>query len=144
MDPFLQRIALMAILAASSGLQPAHADIYTWTDGSGVVNVSNEAPPDGVRVQKVTHTSPQAMARADAAREAARQAEAAALAERVRQLEEEVQLATRAAPPQVVYRAAPPPPTVQYVPVPMPAPYAMNPAPAPYAPCDAWLTECGL
>ena len=46
----MRRLALTVLfsLAAASGL--ACADVYTWTDAKGVLNVSNLAPPDGARV----------------------------------------------------------------------------------------------
>ena len=90
----LLRAALPAVLAGTLGLQPAHADIYTWVDASGVVNVSNLAPPENVRLTDVIHASaPKTTSREDAARDTARDAEVQALAERVRQLEDEVELA---------------------------------------------------
>ena len=145
MGTSLLRASLPAILAATFGLQPAHADIYTWVDASGSINVSNLAPPDGVRVASVMHESaPAIAARAEAAREAARQAEVQALAERVRQLED-IELAKGQAPPPADYRAIPPPPAViQYVVVPPPAPYAVNPAPPANTGCDPGWIDCGL
>ena len=94
-----------AVLACSLGLQPACADIYTWVDASGTVNISNLSPPEGARVTNVTHEAPQKTAtRDDAAREAVRQAELQALSDRVRQLENEVEVGRRPVPtPQVVY-----------------------------------------
>ena len=95
----LLRAALPAVLAGTFGLQPAYADIYTWVDPSGVVNVSNLAPPENVRVTNVIHASaPKITTRDDANRDAARHAEVQALAERVRQLENEVALARSKAP----------------------------------------------
>jgi hypothetical protein len=145
MGTSLLRASLPAMLAATFGLQPAHADIYTWVDASGSINVSNLAPPDGVRVASVMHESaPAIAARAEAAREAARQAEVQALAERVRQLED-IELAKGQAPPPADYRAIPPPPAViQYVVVPPPAPYAVNPAPPANTGCDPGWFDCGL
>lgn len=106
-----------AVLACSFGLQPACADIYTWVDASGTVNVSNLSPPEGVRVTHVTREAPQnTTPRVDAAWEAVRQAELQALSDRVRQLEHEAEVAQRTVPP----------PQVVYVPVP-----ALAPAPAP-------------
>jgi hypothetical protein len=145
----LLRASLPALLAGTFGLQLAHADIYTWVDGSGSINVSNVAPPEGVRVTSITPaTPPAAVARADAAREAARQAEVEALAQRVRELEDDVELARRQAPPPVDYRAIPPPPVIQYFVVSPPAQYAPNPAvPANNGwnnGCDPAWTDCGL
>ena len=145
MGTLLPRVCLPAILACTFGLQLAHADIYTWVDASGSINVSNLAPPDGVRVSSVMHESaPAIAARAEAAREAARQAEVQALAERVRQLED-IELTKGQAPPPADYRAIPPPPAViQYVVVPPPAPYAVNPAPPANIGCDPGWIDCGL
>jgi len=61
-------------------------------DASGGINVSNLAPPEGVRITNVIVASaPKTMPRDDAAREAARDAKVQALAERVRQLENQVE-----------------------------------------------------
>ena len=147
MGTSLLRASLPAILAGTFGLQLAHADIYTWVDASGSVNVSNLAPPDGVRVASVLHESaPAIAARAEAAREAARQAEVQALAERVRQLEGDVELTSRQAPPPIDYRAIPPPlpPVIQYIVMPPPAQYAANPAPPANTGCDPGWFDCGL
>ena len=38
---------LPAVLAWTLALQPAHADIYTWVDASGTINMSNLQPPSG-------------------------------------------------------------------------------------------------
>ena len=112
----MRRAALQATLSATFllavGLAPAHADIYTWVDASGNTNVSNLAPPDGVTVTKVQRAlAPEVVAREDAAREAARQAETRALAERVRQLESD---AARGPPPDYRPPMAPPP-VIQYI-----------------------------
>lgn len=121
----LLRASLPAILAGTLGLQLAHADIYTWVDASGAINVSNIAPPEGVRVTSIMRASAPAPAARD---DAARQAEVEILAERVRQLEYENELARREVPPQVVYPANPPPPLMQYPPV---MQYLVDPAPPP-------------
>ena len=52
MSTCLVRKALPALLAFACGLPVAHADIYTWTDESGRVNISNLTPPDGARVTR--------------------------------------------------------------------------------------------
>ena len=143
----LLRAALLAVTAAT--LPPAHADIYTWADASGRVNVSNISPPDGVRVISVAHVSPEAAAARDhAAREAARRADTLALEARVRQLEEEVEAAKRPPAPQVVYPPIPAPPPMQYrfdqVP---PVQYSVYSAPPAYvgtAGCDVSWMDCGL
>jgi hypothetical protein len=137
------RAVLPVALAGGFGLPLAHADIYTWIDASGVTNVSNLPPPEGVQVTKILHgRPPEIVAREDAARDAARQAEAQALVERVRQLEDEV--AARQAPPPMVY-APPPPPVIQYI-VEAPAPqiaYVAQPTPS-YSGCDPSWAGCAL
>jgi len=88
----LLRATLPVVLAGTFWLQPAHADVYTWVDASGGVNVSNLAPPEGVRITNVIVASaPKATTRDDSARETARDAEVQALTKRVRQLEDEVE-----------------------------------------------------
>jgi hypothetical protein len=86
----LLRATLPVIAAGTLGLQPAHADLYTWVDASGAVNVSNLAPPEGARITNVIVASAPKTTTADDAREAARDAEVQALTKRIRQLEEEV------------------------------------------------------
>ncbi|MEP6656746.1 MAG: DUF4124 domain-containing protein [Betaproteobacteria bacterium] len=132
------RSALPSMFACAFAPQLAHADVYTWVDASGAVNVSNLAPPEGVRVTHVAHESaPRSAAYANAARDAAQQAELQVLSERVRQLESEVQLAARQVPPPIPiqYAMIPAPPVVQYV---------VEPAAAPVsAGCDSGWTGCG-
>jgi len=129
MMPALLRIALPIALAATFGLRAAHADIYTWVDSSGALNVSNLTPPDDAKVLRVVRTD-------DAA---ARKTETQALADRVKQLEDQVAMATSQpptnyAPPPVVY-PPPAPPVVQYiVQAPQPAPqYVADESPPPYS-----------
>ena len=111
----LFRAALSAVLASTFGLQLAHADIFTWVDASGRVNISNLDPPEGVRVTNVVHTiAPKAATPDDAAHEALRRLEVQALAERVRQLQSEVEAARRQAAPQVEYRVVQAPPVSPY------------------------------
>jgi hypothetical protein len=125
-------------------LQLAHADIYTWADASGSVNVSNLTPPQGARVISVTHTTAADVARENAARDAARRAETLALEERVRQLEAEAE-ARRQAPPQVVYPAIPPPMQYRYDPAPSQVQYAVYSSPPAYTMgCDPTWMGCGL
>lgn len=118
----LLRTGLPAILATTIAIPVAEADIYTWTDANGSVNVSNLAPPDGVHLTSVVRESdpkrPTAGDQArdatrEAAREALRDAEVQALATRVRQLQDEVDQATRQ-PPVVAYRDLPVQPPPQY------------------------------
>jgi len=88
----------------------AHADIYTWTDAAGRVNVSNIAPPDAARITHVTRDiSPKPDAAAS--RDNAEQNDVRALADRVRQLEQELDVA-KIAPTASVPVPTPPPPAV--------------------------------
>jgi hypothetical protein len=141
------RAALLAVIAGVSVPQLARADIYTWADASGAINVGNLTPPEGVRVISVAHASPEAAAaRENAAREVARRAETQALEERVRQLESEA-AARHQAPTQVVYPTIPAPPPMQYWSEPAPAPvqYVVSAAPPTYTQgCDPSWLSCGL
>ena len=129
MMTWLLRLVLLAVPGCTVGWQLAYADIYTWVDAYGSINVSNVAPPEGVHVTKVTHESPSKNAsRPDGSGDASRQAEVQALAERVRELEHEIDVSRNQAP-TIEYHAAPAPPPVPYrvsVP-PSPVPYALNP-----------------
>jgi hypothetical protein len=125
--------------------QLAHADITTWVDASGTVNVSNLDPPAGARVTKVIRESASKPTRDEAARDVARRADVQALTDRVQELEDELERSRRPAPAPVEYRV--PVPT----PVPYPVPYPVDPAPAQYTAagqyasggCDpAWIS-CG-
>jgi hypothetical protein len=143
----LLRAAFAVILAGTFGPRLAHADIYTWVDASGTVNVSNLAPPEGARVTKVIHdTGPKTTMRDDMAREAARQAEVQALATRVQQLQDEVERARRQAPVQLEYRAIPAPPAMPYGVdlAPQPLQYADNAVPPTSIGCDVTWAGCGI
>jgi hypothetical protein len=137
------RVVLPIALGGTFGLQHAHADIYTWVDASGSINVSNLTPPDGVRVTSIMHASAPAATGDETARDAARQAKTQALEDRVRQLENEVELTRREVPE---YRPIPAPPVVQYIvePPPVFVQYAVSePSPA-----NNWCVpnalNCGL
>lgn len=95
----------LAILVCAVGLQTARADIYTWVDASGTINVSNLAPPNGVSATKVIHENPASSASDDAAREAQLQA----LTARIGQLEDAIEYAQRPAAPPIVYPMLPAP-----------------------------------
>lgn len=92
----------------------AHADIYTWVDSSGKVNLSNQPPPEGARVTNVYREDPAVHASAEAARAAAQRAELKALNDRVTQLERDLDAANERPPPA---------PVVYTLPAPAPAPY---------------------
>lgn len=135
-------LVLLAIGIADSS--PARADIYTWTDAGGNVNVSNVAPVGGIRVTSVLRTSAAETAARDAARH---DAEVQALADRVRQLEADAALAQRqpSLPPQIEYRAAaalPAPPIVQYIF--SPGPSAASASTSLNYGCDSAQQDCGL
>lgn len=140
------RAFLPLLLACTFGLQRAHADIYTWVDKSGSVNISNLAPPEGVRLTSVMHESPPSPAR-EAARQAemqalserARQLEMQILSERVRQLEREAEVARVQVPPPIVYAAIPAPQPVQQ----QPMQYGGDMAPPASTWCDPAWFQCG-
>ena len=140
----LARHGLFVGAAIVLGVSPAYADIYTWVDASGALNVSNLTPPDGARVIKVVHTSDEA---------SASKADTQALADRVRQLEDQVQMARQQPPPLVyapppappVVYAPPAPPVIQYIYAPQ-APdmqYTVNQAPPANPWCDTTWSDCG-
>jgi hypothetical protein len=143
MSPPVSRICLALALAAAAAA--AHADIYTWVDKKGVTNVSNLPPPDDAKVTNVLRTQPKDAAREAAAREAARQAEVRALAERVQQLQSDVEQARREPPPVLAYAPPPPPyaasPTLNIVNVVQPAQPSYAPA---YGGCDYSFGDCGF
>jgi len=123
------------------GISAARADIYTWTDASGRVNISNLAPPEGARVTSVLHETPKPPRPQG---EAPPQPDVRMLAESVMQLEAELDSARRQPPPAVVYAAAPPQP--QYLPQAIPQYSYPEPAPAPsygYG-CDPSMFGCGF
>ena len=108
------RTGVVVALATGMTAGAARADIFTWVDKDGITNVSNEAPPEGVRVTKVVRTAPK-----DPAREAAaRQAEMRALHARVDELSKEVEQSRNDAIPPP-YSA---PPAMAFVPPAPPAP----------------------
>ena len=133
-------------VACAFAVPLARADIYTWTDASGTINVSNMPPREGARISHLVHeTPPPVAAPSDSAREAARQAELRVLSERVRELEAEANAARNPVPPDLTYApASPPPPAIQYnVTVLPPAPqYAVEPPP-PVQTCDPSWFGCG-
>jgi len=113
MGPLHFRAALCALLALAAPL--ALADVYTWKDAGGRLNVSNVRPPEGVRIESVVHEDPPTVSpSAAAARDHARDAEVQALNERVAQLQDDVERAKQQVSlPPVVYHPAPAAPPVQ-------------------------------
>jgi len=143
MAPF--RIVQSALLAAvfAAGAPCARGDIYTWVDAAGTTNVSNIAPPEGARVTGVVKTSAVKPADPDVERDAA----VRALAERVRQLQDEVESARRAPPPPLAYSYGPPMPPVQYAAATTPPPvqyYESGSTPSQNMGCDPAYQYCGL
>ena len=106
----VHKTALSAFLVGAMAAQVATADIYTWVDPSGSINVSNLSPPEGAHVTSVMHESaPKVVPQPDVAR----QEDVQALAQRVRQLEGELTAAQNQGPPPA-YIAMPVPTVVQY------------------------------
>ena len=98
------RVGFAAVLACTVQAPVTRADVYTWVDSDGRTNVSNLAPPTGVRIRSVVREKP-ASAADIAAREARQRAELAALEEQLRSLQAQVE-ATR--PPRVAEQPAAP------------------------------------
>lgn len=133
--------ALSLALACACGPPTAHADIYTWVDKNGTINVSNLAPPDDVEVKKIVKENPRSAAAPPATTaDVVPRADVEFLAARVQQLEQEVALAQRPPPPPVVYPSLPPPP-VQYTMVSADA--SVNVVPGPMYGCDPSFIGCG-
>jgi hypothetical protein len=139
----MRRVCVFAVAALAAALAvPAWADIYTWTDGSGRVNISNVEPPQDANARRIAQT-PAQKKQSDAARAAAQASEMEALKARVAELESEVergQQQERAAPPPYLV-AAPAAPRVVVVTPPAPPPIAYAPPPD-IAPCDPLVFGC--
>ena len=146
-------IALAVVLAYPLGIGPVFADIYTWVDKSGTINVSNLPPPEDVKVTKVMREAPKPASRDPSGDPPP--SDVQLLAERVRQLEQEVELAKRQPPPMpypvvqpppVTYPAVPPPPvqysSVQYQIIESPMPSGGYAGPGNYG-CDPGWLDCG-
>lgn len=111
-----KRVAALAVagFAGVFASAIARADIYTWVDATGKLNLSNQPPPEGARVTNVYREDPAARAHAEAARAASAREELRALNDRVAELERALEKAKEA-------QAAPPGPApVMYVPAPAP------------------------
>jgi hypothetical protein len=124
-------------LACMLAAQVARAEIYTWVDASGTINVSNLTPPEGAHVTKVAQDSPPRVETTrDAAADAARHAELQALAERVRHLEYEAEFSRRQLQSVADYAASVAAPVPQYV---VAAPQAAaNDCDPTWMQCGAW------
>jgi hypothetical protein len=147
MHDLLFRATLLMALAGMGASPVVHADVFTWVDKSGRVNVSNLDPPADAHVTSVVHVNAPKVtpAAVDAAREARHQAEVAALAEQVRQLQDEAKAAQRPPPaPQPRYRAAAVPraPYAAGDWAPDASPYAYDAPPITSAGCDPSWAGC--
>lgn len=106
----IRQLSFAIGLVTLFGSASAHADIYTWFDASGNVNLSNRPPPEGARVTSVYREDPAVHATAEATRAAAARDEVRALNQRVTQLERDLDAANDRPPPApIVYAPAPPP-----------------------------------
>ncbi len=134
-----------ALLAQLLVFSQAHADIYTWVDADGRVNLSNLDPPDGVKVTNVVHVNPPPVnAASDAARDALRDQEMQALADRVHQLQDQVDMARRTSPPDYRPVALPPPPSYSGDWAPPPLPYTYAAPQNDNSGCDVSWASCPL
>lgn len=135
----IRRVAWVIAFLSAAGWTSAHADIYTWVDSSGNVNLSNRPPPEGARVTHVFREDPAVHASAEAARALAQREELQALSERVVQLERDLDTASRPPP-------TPSAPVVYVPPIPAPAAYPsivaeVAPASPSYGNCtDPWAS----
>ena len=151
MQALLLRTALSVLLIGPLALHAARADITTWRDSSGSIHMTNLPPPEGAKIVKVVPESPRNVVASippTAPADAIAAMEVRNLAERVRQLEYELDLARQAPPPTVAYAAIPAPPPVQYAAPPVQYAVPMQYAgPAVVAPdaygCDPLRFGCG-
>jgi hypothetical protein len=139
--PFTQNGLLVCAVAVAASLAaaPAHADVFTWTDASGRLNMSNVEPPRDVHAQRIVQKALPKRASKPAA--AAQASEVEALKERVAELEAEVDRARAisAAPPAPVVVV---PPVVVAPPPQPPAPAVAYAPPPEVAPCDPLAFGC--
>ena len=146
MTAILPRLGFILALMGAFGFPCARADIYTWTDAAGQVNVSNLTPPPDAHVTSVFHTSPEDAAREQAARDAAQQNQLAALTAQVQQLQYEVAAAQRQPAADPAYWTAPAAPDYQDA-VDSPVPqvyYDDDMAQQAASGCDASWNGCGV
>jgi hypothetical protein len=138
----MRQLSFAIGLVTLFGWTAAHADIYTWVDGSGNVNLSNRPPPEGARVTNVYREDPAVHATAEAARAAAARDELKTLNERVTQLERDLDAANDRPPPApIVYAPAAPPPVVYPPVIAQTIVVPSQPAPA-YADCSSPWGGC--
>ena len=112
----LHNAAATALLFGLLAAGAAHADIYTWVDASGVLNVSNLNPPAGATVTSVVKSVAPALPADNTTPEQA--AAMQALSWRILQLQAQVADAQRPVAPAIVNNVyvspSPAPATVQY------------------------------
>jgi hypothetical protein len=130
----IRRLAWVIAFVGASASTSAQADIYTWVDSSGNLNMSNLAPPEGARVTNVFREDPALHASAEAARAAAQREELRALSDRVTQLERDLDAAKHQESPPIAYAPA--------MPAPAPAPYPSVVAQAIVAPMTPTYGNC--
>jgi hypothetical protein len=141
-QPRTRQVAWAMGFATIVGFSSAHADIYTWVDASGRLNLSNREPPEGARVTSVYREDPAARASAEAARAAAQRDEVKALNERVTQLQRDVDAANeRPAPAPIVYTLPAPAPAPPAYPQVIAQTIVAPSAPA-YDGCADWWSNC--
>lgn len=137
-NPRIRQFAWALAFTGAFALRCAHADIYTWVDSAGKLNLSNQAPPEGTRITNVFREDPAVRAGAEAARAAAERDALRALNERVKQLEQDLDAAKRTEPAPVVYVPAPAPAPAPYPSI-MAQAIVAPAAPPIYANCnDPW------
>jgi uncharacterized protein DUF4124 len=121
--------ASAVVLICGFASPKTHADIYAWVDASGAMTLSDLPPPPGVRVVNVVNErTPGVPARAAPAPARDPNHDVGVLAERIRQLERQIEVAS--------YQ--PPPPVTQYAPT---APsYGYDCA---WADCGPWWSQLG-
>jgi hypothetical protein len=132
--PHARHLAWALLLTSALALRPAHADIYTWVDSFGKVNVSNLKPPEGTQVTSVFREDPAARASAEAARAAAERDELRALTDRVAQLEQDAEVAAKRPPPAPIAYVQPVP---TYPPV-ITQTFIEPASQSSYGDCNAW------
>ncbi len=104
---------LSPVVFCSLGLQDAHADVYAWEDKAGHLTFSDVPPPPGARVLETVsenQTKDGGPAPSASPRGTAQESEVRNLSERVRQIEQQVDLASTPATSVKQYESVPPPP----------------------------------
>ena len=135
-------LTIAGALLLTSG---AYADIFTYVDAKGRVNVSNIEPPEDARVTSIVRSKPSPPAPPEGTGDARGNPQVAALTRRIEQLEDELarnEPSPPPAPPVVYPTVVVPPPVVTTQAI----VYAVPPSPQPaydYG-CASWWSGCGL